>query len=171
MKWLGALLLISATTYAGFEFARRFTNRPRQIRQLKNALQVLEAEIVFGQSSIHDVFLYLSKQLPNPLAHFFTMLTEQLQINQHMTLYSIWKKTLDQFWPKTAMKKIEKEIMEQFGQTLGQHDFIQQQKHIQLALSHLDRELVNAEEENKKYGHMSKSLGVLAGLFLILLFL
>ncbi|WP_102027059.1 stage III sporulation protein SpoIIIAB [Salirhabdus sp. Marseille-P4669] len=171
MKWIGALLLLSATTYAGFEFSRRYTNRPRQIRQLKNALQVLEAEIVYGQSPIQEVFSRLAKQLPNPLSDFFRLLNERLERNQQISLYYVWRESLDEFWNQTAMKKSEKEILDQFGQTLGQHDFTQQQKHIHLALSHLDRELENAEEEKRKYSQLARNLGVLAGLFLVLLFI
>jgi stage III sporulation protein AB len=170
MKWVGAILLIIATTQIGFEIAKRLANRPRQIRQLKNALQVLEAEIVYGQTPIHEVFMRLSSQIPKPLSLFFEQLTEKLQGNQ-ISLYGVWKEVLDRFWLKTAMKKNEKEILEQFGQTLGQHDFVQQQKHIQLALTHLDRELENAEDEKNKYSRMARSLGVLSGLFIVLLFI
>lgn len=171
MKWIGAILLISATTFAGFEYARRYTNRPRQIRQLKNALQVLEAEIVYGQSPLIEVFQRLSKQVPKPLNEFFFLLNKEVTSSYETSFYSIWSFCLNKFWYKTAMKKTEKEIMDQFGQTLGQHDFVQQQKHIHLALSHLDRELENAEEENKTYTRLARSLGILTGLFLVLLFI
>ncbi|SET61407.1 stage III sporulation protein AB [Salinibacillus kushneri] len=168
MKWIGAMLFLLATTQIGFDIAKRLSDRPKQIRQLKNALQILEAEIVYGQTAIHDVFRQLSKQMPQPLAHFFEALHDKLTISQ-TTLYDIWNPTLKKFWKQTAMKKNEQEIMDQFGKTLGQHDFTQQQKHIQLALTHLDRELENAEEEKYRYGRMAKSLGVLTGLFVILL--
>ncbi|MCP8616826.1 stage III sporulation protein SpoIIIAB [Salirhabdus salicampi] len=168
MKWIGVLLLLCATTYVGFDISKRLSDRPRQIRQLKNALQVLEAEIVYGQSPIQQVFGRLSTQLPKPLNGLFAHLYQQL--NQHQfTLYDVWRKSLDKFWPHFAMKNPEKEIMDQFGQTLGQHDFTQQRKHIYLALSHLDRELENAEDESRRYGKMAKSLGLLTGLFLVLL--
>ncbi|MBB6454232.1 stage III sporulation protein AB [Salirhabdus euzebyi] len=170
MKWIGAILLLCATTLIGFDIAKRLENRPRQIRQLKNALQVMEAEIVYGHSPVQEVFLRLSKQVPKPLALLFHQLYLELE-NKQLSLYEVWKSTLDNFWHKTAMKKEEKEVMEQFGQTLGQHDFVQQQKHIRLALSHLDRELESAEEEKRKYGRMARSLGVLGGLFIILLFI
>ncbi|GAA5415478.1 hypothetical protein Pryu01_00502 [Paraliobacillus ryukyuensis] len=63
----------------------------------------------------------------------------------------------------------EKEILEQFGQTLGQHDITQQIKYIQLAQTHLQRILENALDEQHRYSKMVKSLGFLAGLFIVLL--
>ncbi|QHS22727.1 stage III sporulation protein SpoAB [Virgibacillus sp. MSP4-1] len=168
MKWIGAMLFLLATTQAGFDIAKRLSDRPQQIRQLKNALQILEAEIVYGQTPIHEVFYQLSKQIPEPLSDFFSELHNRLSVSQ-TTLYDIWNPTLKEIWKQSAMKKAEREIMDQFGKTLGQHDFTQQQKHIQLALTHLERELANAEEEKYRYGRMAKSLGVLTGLFVILL--
>ena len=59
--------------------------------------------------------------------------------------------------------------MRQFGETLGKHDRIQQQKQIQLALTHLTREEVEAREKQASYGKMFKNLGFLSGLFIIIL--
>jgi stage III sporulation protein AB len=168
MKWIGALLLLSATTWVGFEFAKKLNDRPKQIRQLKNALQILEAEILYSQSPIIEACENIGKQLPEPICWFFQSVSKDLYRNPS-DLYEVWKKNLDRFWPLTAMDQNEKEILRQFGRTLGQHDFSQQQKHIQLALSHLERELQEAQDYQYRYSKMVKSLGFLTGLLVILL--
>lgn len=170
MKWIGALLLLCATTWGGFEVSRRFNDRPKQIRSLKNALQILEAEIVFGQSPVTEAFHRLAKQTQKPLSWFFHTLAKELEKN-HTTLFEVWDEQLNLFWSYTAMGEGEKEVMRQFGQTLGQHDFVQQQKHIKLAQSHLERELEEAQEQQYRYSKMVKSLGFLSGLLVILLFI
>ncbi|WP_138415847.1 stage III sporulation protein SpoIIIAB [Aquibacillus sediminis] len=168
MKWIGALLLLSATTWVGFEFARKMNDRPKQIRQLKNALQILEAEILYSQAPIMEACENLAKQLPKPMSLFFKGVSDELRKNSGH-LYDVWKTNLDQFWPFVSMGANEKEILRQFGRTLGQHDFTQQQKHIHLALTHLERELQDAQEYKYRYSKMAKSLGFLTGLLVILL--
>ncbi|UFT97741.1 stage III sporulation protein SpoAB [Radiobacillus kanasensis] len=168
MKWIGALLLLSATTWVGFEFARKLNERPKQIRQLKNALQILEAEILYGQTPIIEACATVSKQLPKPVSWFFAGFSKDLG-KRPGDLYDIWEKNMNRFWPLSSLGKNEKEILEQFGRTLGQHDFTQQQKHIHLALTHLDRELQEAIDYQYRYSKMAKSLGVLTGLLVILL--
>ncbi len=69
------------------------------------------------------------------------------------------------------MKEREKEIIIQFGQTLGIHNLEQQQKQIQLAKAHLQRELGDASEEEKRFSNMFRALGVLFGLLLTLIFI
>ena len=59
--------------------------------------------------------------------------------------------------------------MKQFGETLGRHDRISQQKQILLTLTHLEREERDASDKQQKYEKMIKSIGFLSGLLLIIL--
>ncbi|KGX90900.1 stage III sporulation protein AB [Pontibacillus halophilus JSM 076056 = DSM 19796] len=170
MKWIGALILLCATTWGGFEFARRLRERPKQIRQLKNALQVMEAEILYGQAPVIEACEKVATQVPAPLCFFFDDFSKQLK-ECSSSLSSVWEERMKHYWPISSLGDGEREIMRQFGQTLGQHDFTSQQKHIRLALSHLERELEEALEQQKRYGTMVKSLGFLLGLLLVLLFI
>ncbi|WP_188453684.1 stage III sporulation protein SpoIIIAB [Virgibacillus oceani] len=168
MKWVGVLLFIGTTTWIGFEISKRLNNRPKQIRQLKNALQILEAEILYSQLSLKDAFETIASQIPQPSQSFFKSLSDGMQ-KSGTDLSNLWKKRIDKFMKESALGNNEKEILLQFGQTLGQHDFIQQQKHIQLTVSHLNRELEEARDNQYKYSKMAKSLGFLCGLFIVLL--
>lgn len=168
MVWIGALLFISTTTWIGFDISNRLRERPKLIRQLKNALQILEAEILYSQLPLRDAFESIAKQLPDPTKSFFHKLAINLD-GSKTDLYSVWSEHVEEFNESSSIGKNEKEILKQFGRTLGQHDFSQQQKHIQLAVHHLDRELEEARDNEFKYSKMAKSLGVLCGLFIVLL--
>ncbi|GAA0602664.1 stage III sporulation protein SpoIIIAB [Virgibacillus siamensis] len=168
MKWIGAMLLIGTTTWAGFQISKRLNERPKHIRQMKNALQILEAEILYSQLSLKDAFMTISKQIPEPVSSFFE--TAALSLEEKNTdLFSMWNQRLIELFTSSALGGNEHEILKQFGRTLGQHDFDQQQKHIQLTIKHLDRELEDARDNQFKYGKMAKSLGLLSGLFIVLL--
>ncbi|PAV29096.1 stage III sporulation protein SpoAB [Virgibacillus profundi] len=168
MKWIGALLFIGTTTWIGFEWSRRLNKRPKHIRLLKNALQILEAEILYSQLPLKDAFTMIAKQIPQPMKTFFESLSNNLQ-EEHIDFYSIWEKDVIELMKVSCLGGNEQEILNQFGRTLGQHDFYQQQKHIQLTVTHLDRELEDARDNQNKYSKMAKSLGVLCGLFIVLL--
>jgi stage III sporulation protein AB len=168
MQWIGALLFIGTTTWVGFEWSRRLTSRPKHIRQLKNALQILEAEIVYSHLPLQDAFYNISTQIPEPMKTFFTSLCYRMK-NERKSMNEIWETQVIQLMRTSSLGNNEVEILRQFGRTLGQHDVYQQQKHIQLALHHLDRELENARDDQFKYSKMAKSLGILCGLFIVLL--
>jgi stage III sporulation protein AB len=52
IKIIGAICIIIATSWIGFEASKALTERTRQIRILKSALQSLEAEIMYGHAPL-----------------------------------------------------------------------------------------------------------------------
>ena len=79
VKLIGAAIIMIATTWAGFEAARKLSARPRQLRQLKVALQSLEAEIMYGHTPLKEAAQKITKQLPKPLIHFLSHLQIDLK--------------------------------------------------------------------------------------------
>lgn len=126
--------------------------------------------MVFGQEPIHHVLHKLSKQLSPPMSYIFYDISEHL-LKSRESLQHIWQQNLERKWHHTAMKEREKEVFIQFGQTLGIHNLEQQQKQIHLTKVHLQRELNDAAEDEKRFSNMFRALGVLSGLLLTLIFL
>ena len=168
MKWIGALLLLSVTTWIGFDWSNKLNKRPIQIRQVKNALQILEAEMLYSQLPLQAAFITISEQIPEPIKSFFFNVSEKMKTNQ-IDLLSIWDEQVSELIKVSSLGKNESEILKQFGRTLGQHDYLQQQKHIHLTTTYLDRELEDARDYQLRYGKMAKNLGFLCGLFVVLL--
>lgn len=168
IKIIGAILIILATTWTGFEAARHFNERPRQLRLLKSALQSLEAEIMYGHTPLHEASRRLAVQMSKPLSTFFESFAKKLT-HTETTVRDAWEESLNEVWKQTAFKQGEYEIMKQFGETLGRHDRISQQKQIQLTLTHLEREEADAFDRQAKYEKLVKSLGVLSGLLVVIL--
>ncbi|HEX6922562.1 MAG TPA: stage III sporulation protein SpoIIIAB [Bacillales bacterium] len=168
IKWLGALFIIAATTSGGFMWAKQYSERPRQLRQLKTALQALEAEIMYGLTPLAEACEHLAGQFSDPLRIFFQEFSKRLEEGSS-SVQQAWDESLKMVWPQTALRKGEREVMKQFGATLGKHDRDHQQKQIRLALSHLEREEAEARDAQYRNEKMIKSLGFLAGLLLVLL--
>ncbi|AGT32745.1 stage III sporulation protein AB [Geobacillus genomosp. 3] len=168
MKWLGALLILAASTWMGFTAARTLYERPRQLRQLKAALRALEAEVMYGHTPLAEASAYIARQTAAPVCELFFRFASALR-TEETSVAEAWEKSLQALWGKTALKQGELEVMKQFGATLGQYDRLTQQKQIALALAHLEREEAEALDNQARYAKMAKSLGVLAGLLLVIL--
>lgn len=170
IKLIGAIFIMAATTWIGFEVSKHLSERPKQLRLLKSALQSLEAEIMYGHTPLHEAARRLAAQLTKPLSSLFDNFAKKLT-NSETTVSEAWETSLIEAWKLTALRQGEFEIMRQFGETLGRHDRLSQQKHIMLTLSHLEREEADARDIQSKYEKMVKSLGFLTGLLLIILFI
>jgi stage III sporulation protein AB len=168
IRFSGAVLIIAAATYAGFLLAAAYRNRPKEIRQWRSALQAIETEILYGQVPVTDLALHLSRQLPRPAALFFENLYKMLN-TEGMPLRHAWAQVTEDFWQDTSMKQSEKQIILQFGKTLGTEDTVNQQKHIHLAMAHLKREEDEALAGQKANERMMRSLGLLTGILIVLI--
>ncbi|MGG3907065.1 stage III sporulation protein SpoIIIAB [Geobacillus stearothermophilus] len=168
MKWLGALLILAASTWMGMEAARALYERPRQLRQLKAALRAFEAEVMYGHTPLAEASQHIARQTAAPIGELFAQFAAALHACE-TSVAEAWEKSLRAVWGKTALKQGEWEVMKQFGATLGQYDRLTQQQQIALALAHLEREEAEALDDQARYGKMAKSLGVLAGLLLVIL--
>ncbi|KMK76987.1 stage III sporulation protein SpoIIIAB [Alkalihalobacillus pseudalcaliphilus] len=170
VKLLGAVLILITTTIIGFEYAKRLSDRPRQIRQLMTAMQSLEAEMLYGLTPLAQASSNIAAQLSKPIAGLFDRFAHRL-LEKEESAAQAWSESVQETWSQTAMLESEKEIMTQFGATIGQQDHDQQKKQIQLVLTHLKREEWEAREKQLKYEKMLKSLGFLSGLLIVIVFI
>ncbi|MDQ0213835.1 stage III sporulation protein AB [Oikeobacillus pervagus] len=170
MKLVGAAIILITTTWIGFELARHLSERSKQLRLLKNGLQTLEAEIMYGHTPLHEASRKISNQLSVPISRLFHQFTHYLTTTE-TSVKAAWDMSLVDIKHQTALKTTDFEILQQFGETLGRHDRITQQKQILLALSYLEREEEYARENQLRYEKMIKSLSFLSGLLLIILLL
>ncbi len=170
MKWIASVLLISAFTWIGHEHAKNLADRPRIIRLFKNALQILEAEIVYSQATIREALYAVSNQIPEPVSSLFKHIAKDIQTDKE-EFFTIWENHIDIFFQKFPIKLEDREILHQFGRTLGQHDTFQQQKYVRLTITHLERNLSEAEYKSHHYGRMSRSIGFLTGMLIVILLL
>jgi len=168
MKWFGAIIIISTTTWFGFDLSKKLRQRKQQIRAIIQFIQILEAEMSYSSFPLQHIFENVSRKVDEPINQFYRQLSERLKgIVSDFTF--IWEEELLWLMKNSALKASEQEILKQFGQQLGQHTLNEQQKHIKLTLHYLQRQLEEAEEQKSRYETMMKSLGVLIGLFIVVL--
>ncbi len=168
IKLAGICFVLVSTTLIGFGNARRLHHHIRQLRQLQSALQILEAEISYGQAPLQMAFKRIATQVSAPTSIFFETLAFHL-VAADAGISEIFQRSLDTVWHKTALQTEEYEVLKQFGETLGKHDRFTEQQQIKVVLTHLSRIEQEAIDRQRTYAKMYQSLGVLSGLLVVVL--
>lgn len=169
LKLAGAVIVFCTTTWFGFHIASYFSKRPRQIRYLQSGIQLLETEIVYGATPLDAALKTIAGRIPAPVGQIFLEASRNIAGNDGKSTNECWQLAVEKVWPKTALRVSEKDIVSQLGQALGRSDRHDQQKHLRLAINHLNSEGQEAKEEQARYEKMCKSLGVLGGMLITLL--
>jgi len=172
MQFAGALFVLIAGTLIGYLQSARYAARPRQIRQLMHALQRLETEIAYSQTPLPEALGRIAKIVPPPLAQLFAAIAASLADNaDHRTVRQSWEQVITEGWERTAMRRPEREALVRLGATLGVSERDDQIKHMRLAMHQLQAEEASAREEQQRYEKMSRSLGVLGAVLVVILML
>mgnify|MGYP000554330385 CR=1 FL=1 len=169
MQLIGAMLVMTAGIWAGIHMASRYAKRPKQLRQIRNALQRLETEIVYGVSPLPEAFARLASHTAQPFASLFERMSASLQQAGNGSAADCWDYEWSCTWDYTVLQSAERDILLQFGRTLGVSDREDQMKHLHLAMRQLQSEEETAKEEQVKYERMWRSLGLLGAALIVIL--
>lgn len=168
-KLIGAVIIVLVCTVVGFQIARRYADRSRQIRMFVAALKVLETEIFYAATPLSDACDRMASRVPAPVGTFFLHLSTKLRDGRGITAAEAWTETLAEHRKSLVLRESDYGVLHNFGQTLGVSDREDQIKHIHLAVSHLGTEETQARDDQVRYEKMWRSLGVLLGLTVVIL--
>ncbi|WP_018249942.1 stage III sporulation protein SpoIIIAB [Orenia marismortui] len=167
MKLLGALIIIISSSMMGFLMAQQYILRPKQLRELQTALQMLETEVSYGVTPLPEAFTKLAKNFSEPISNIFMATRDNL--NSGIIAEDAWQNAINNVSNKTALVDEDIEILLDFGYNLGQTSIDEQVKYLNLTQHKLDNLYQQAFDEKEIKVKLWRYLGVLGGLFLAIL--
>ncbi len=170
LKLFGGLLVVAATGGLGFLFSYRYSSRPRELRSFRRLLQMLETEIVYGATPLPHALVSIAGRLQGSYSIFLEYTSQLLSKRTYSSVREAWVNAVETILGKTALTGPDRELLKSFGNVLGCSDREDQQKHFSLLYIQLKQQEDAAEEERKRNARMCKSLGVLFGAAVFILF-
>ncbi|MBE3588584.1 MAG: stage III sporulation protein AB [Thermoanaerobacteraceae bacterium] len=168
-KLLGSLLIILAAGGMGITISGNYARRPRDLRSLQAALQMLETEITYTATPLPEALGQVALRAGGRVAPLFSRAREELLSLSGCTAQEAWETSLKEFYPGTALKPADLAILRRLGAALGISNIQDQSKHLRLAMEQLGLEMARAEEEAARYVKLWNYLGFLGGLAAVLM--
>ncbi|MDI9568456.1 MAG: stage III sporulation protein SpoIIIAB [Bacillota bacterium] len=168
LKLTGALLIIGACGLLGNDIARAYAQRPRLLRSLQTALQLLETEINYGATPLPAALKLVATAGDPQIAPFFLSVRALLLEPGGKGLVEAWKRGLEELKYYTVLTERDLEPLAALGGILGGSDRQDQVKHLQLAREQLKGAEKGAREACSKIERMWRYLGFLLGTMLVL---
>ncbi|MCX7715222.1 MAG: hypothetical protein N2171_05810 [Clostridia bacterium] len=163
-KMMGGICILSATTYLGFERAHLLYKRVKYIMNIKTSLTMLESEIGFCANRLDSAFMTISKL--SDTQGLFSQTAKKLQ---SVGIKEAWEMSVRAHREKMRLTGEDTEILLSFGAELGMTDRENQIKNIRYITSLLEKQYKEAKEEYERMARTYRSIGILSGLFLIVL--
>jgi len=169
IKFVGAFLIISATTLIGYIYSNIYNLRVKELRELQYGIQMLETEMVYGYSPLPEALDSVSRRISDNISLLFSETSKKLRSKNGLSVSEAWSLTLNALMPKTSLTAVERDILLAFGESLGTSDVKNQSRNFKLTLTLLKQEELKAVELRDKNVKMYRNLGFLFGLALVII--
>ena len=112
-KFLILMLIWSSSTAIGILISKKYANRVIELREIKNALNILETKIKFTYEPLPDIFDQISKSMTNNIGRFFEMACRQMQV---MSAQEAWEYGIDN--SLFNLNKEDTKVLKELGKLL-----------------------------------------------------
>lgn len=169
LKWIGALLVVTATGAAGLGAIQASSQRIRVLSGLIAALDLCQAELTFKLTALPDVMAQLARKSAAAVRPFFAAVDKACARLGEDSFGCLWQQCVQKM--EDVWRKPEQEIMEELGSVLGRYDTDGQSRAIAYARNRLEALLSRAEADHRKQGRMYGALGLVSGLAVVIIFI
>ncbi len=164
IKYLTLILILSSTTYIGILISKKYLNRVKDLKEMKNALNMFSTKIKFTYEPIPQTFKEISQKTKPNISNIFKNVCEKMNTGN---VGKAWEEALEE--SNTNMTKEDIEVLKNLSNLLGKVDIEGQVNEVELVENFLDTQIELAEEEKQKYVKMYKTLGVTIGLAVVII--
>lgn len=167
MKLIGLLSLFLICTAAGLGASLRLSKRVGHLEAFIAAMGLLSTEIRYNAPPVAVLLEKLDAAPEFGRLRVFGFCRELLRVKQGV--FEAWPEALALARPSLSIAEGDAEVLLAFGRAFGATDVEGQLANCESCRAQLQSRLEEAREEKLKRGRMYSSLGVLAGLFLVIL--
>ena len=164
IKYITLILILSSSTYIGILISKKYRNRVRDLKEMKNALNIFSTKIKFTYEPIPQTFKEISQKTQSNIANIFQNVCEKMN---YQNAGKAWEEALEE--SNTNMTKEDIEVLKNLSNLLGKVDIDGQISEVELVENFLDTQIELAQEEKQRYVKMYKTLGVTIGLAVVII--
>lgn len=165
VRLIGACIIIFACGGIGFSKSAKLQSHLNDLEEVKKIIHFIGSEINYTRAPFSDVFEKVSKKIKNPYQMWLEKLCNKLNDRTSNSFWSIWKESIDENLKDTYLKQEDLEELKTFGKNL------EYAEGLKLYLEQLDYKIKNIREEYTAKQKLYRSLGIMGGVFLVILLL
>jgi stage III sporulation protein AB len=164
LKYIIIILIFFTSVSIGDLVSKKYILRVKELKEFKNAFNIIETKIKFTYEPLSNIFIETSKLLSKNVAKIFeSTVIYMKQINAG----EAWNKSLEEC--ETNLNKEDIENIKNFGKMLGTVDKDGQISMLEVTKNFIEMQIDKAKTEENKSSKLYKTLGVIVGLAFIVI--
>lgn len=169
IRLMASAVLLTGCGYCGVLFASAFKKRCEHLEIFGKVLEQLEFDIVFLNIPLIESMEKLSRSQDKVFRAFFEFIAREMRASRCRDMQVLWQRAFERFRGELFLKDEDIRILSEFSQNLGSGDRTSEKNNIRAAAMRLK----TAEEEAREFAKVNmktyRGLGLLSGVFLVIL--
>ncbi len=164
IKSIILILILAISTILGLSMANKFKCRVKDLKTMRNILNILETKIKYAYEPLPQIFDDIAKEFDDSIGEIFLVTKENMK---ELSAGEAWNLGLTN--SNTSMNDEDINVLKNFKKLLGKTNVEGQLSEIELMKRYIDIQIQKAEEEDKKNEKLYKNLGIIVGLAIVII--
>lgn len=171
IKLVGAVLVVVSAYAIGSLLALQVKEREKWLKDMKTALFLLIGELEYRQMPLPEALGMVGSRHGGRLSAFFRVLEEELKKKEGFTLQELWKNIAEPAMKDCPLSKEQKEEFADLGLYFMETDRETRRNSLEFYFRRLEEDIVKQRENGADKAYLCRTLGMLGGIFLLILVL
>lgn len=171
IKLIGAFLVLISACAIGSLLALQIKEQEKWLKEIKTALFLLLGELEYRQMPLPEALEIIGQRHGGRLAAFFQTLSEELKKKEGASLRESWRQMAGAVLKNSPLSKEQKEEFADLGIFFTESDKETRRNSLEFYLNRLEEDIVSLRETGADKAYLCRTLGMLGGIFILILVL
>lgn len=171
IKLTGAVLVLVSAYAIGSLLALQVKEQEYWLKDIKTALFLLLGELEYRQIPLPEALDLIGNRHGGRLTAFFQVLSGELKRKDGFTLQELWKRVAIPAVKDSPLTGEQKEEFAELGLYFMESDKETRRSSLEFYFKRLEEDIVDLREHGADKAYLYRALGMLGGIFLLILVL
>lgn len=162
--------MFGATGFA-FSICREWKKRLLVLKDMKEMYRLLQCEICYTALPLPEIFKIAGERLNTPFKESLFSVSSRMALNRGEDFKEVWGSEMETCLNGIPLTNQQKELLLKFPECVGMNESKGQASALEKYIEEIDRTIIQMEEEEKSKNKVIMSLGIAAGLFMVIILL
>lgn len=169
MKVIGIAMIIASSTLIGFKFNENAKSRIEELKTIRNIVTMLKGEIKYNNATVSEALVRMAGRTYGNFNRFLLDMSESLNGNNQKSIDRMWsEKVKSNFSTSTYLNKNDIKEFAGLGRSIGRYDVESQMKSLDMFIEEITVKIEEEGQKAKSNGKLYKCMGIMAGIFIVL---
>ena len=168
-RLVGGILIITATAGAGYVYGTELKKYLGKIQYLRYIVGLMKGEIEYTGAPLSEVFFSVARRVKEPYRNWLGQLSARTESRDESGFSRIWNKCADRYLKQLRLKEAHSILLKEAGTFLGSLEADTLDRTLQMYLNRIDLEIEKQREGLSSRIRIGRCIGVMSGLFLIVI--